>query len=140
MQPAGLLYPVFVEAGLTFFLLFWMGYERVSALRRGEVKVADIALGQRAWPARATQIASAFHNQLELPFLFYVVVTLALVTGKADTILTGLAWGFVLLRLWHAFIHTTHNNVRRRFFVYIAGAVVLLLMWAYFAVTIVAGL
>ena len=42
------------------------------------------------------------------------------------------------LRLVHAWIHVTHNNVIRRFYVYIAGAVVLMVMWAVFAVRIIA--
>jgi hypothetical protein len=139
MQPTSLLLPVFVQIALTFFLQFWMGYERISALRRRDVRIPDIALGQRAWPARVTQIANAFHNQLELPLLFYALVALALITSKVDVVLVSLAWLFVLLRLMHAAVHTTSNSVRPRFYIYLAGSGVLLGMWAYFALDILAA-
>jgi hypothetical protein len=140
MQPTAILYPVFVLIALTFVLQLWTARERTAALRRGEVRIPDIALGQRAWPNRATQVANAFHNQLEVPILFYALAAFALVTSRVDTMLVVLAWAFAALRLWHAYIHTTHNNVRQRFFVYAASSIVLMAMWAYFAVQIaVAG-
>jgi hypothetical protein len=137
MQPTAILFPVFVQVALTFYLQLWMGFERVGALQRRELKIADIALGQRVWPVRATQVANAFHNQFELPVLLYVLVAFALITSRIDAVLVGLAWVFVALRLGHAFIHTTHNNVPRRFYVYLAGALVLMAMWAYFAVQLI---
>ena len=60
----------------------------------------------------------------------------ALVTNQVDTPLILLAWVFVGLRLWHAWIHTTHNTVRHRFSVFLAGTMVLLVMWIYFAFSI----
>src|SRR3712207_7717639 len=54
---------------LTFVLLFWMAHARLGAVRRREVAIADIALGQPGWPKRATLIANAYHNQLQLPVL-----------------------------------------------------------------------
>ena len=48
-----ILLPVFVQVALTFALLFWMASARTRAVRRGETKIRDIALGQPAWPARA---------------------------------------------------------------------------------------
>ena len=138
MSDVRLLYPVFVQIALTFVLLVAMGRARARSARRGEVKIKDIALGQRAWPDRVTQISNAFHNQLELPVLFYVLVAFVIITRTADTVLLLMAWAFVALRLVHAWIHVTHNNVIRRFYVYIAGGVVLIAMWVVFAVRIVA--
>ncbi len=125
---------VFVQVALTFVLLFWMGNARVSSIRRGEVKIRDIALGQQAWRERETQIANAFHNQLQLPILFYALVPLLLLTRQADLLLVVLAWVFVATRVVHAAIHVTTNHVPRRFYVFLAGAVVLLVMWIVLAV------
>lgn len=136
MSVQAVLLPLFVQVGLTFVLLFWMGHLRVGALRRGEVKLKDIALGQPAWPGRATQIGNAFHNQLQLPVLFYVLVALALFTKQADLLFVALSWVFVALRIVHAAIHVTTNNVPRRFYAFLAGAIVLVIMWAIFAVRI----
>ena len=140
MSIQAVLLPVFVEVGLTFFLLFWMAKLRVSAIRRGEVKMRDIALGQPAWPEGATKIANAYHNQLQLPLLLYVLVGLALATHKADLLFVVMSWIFVALRIVHAVIHTGANDVRQRFYVFAAGATVLLAMWVIFAVRILLGL
>jgi hypothetical protein len=140
MTVQAILLPVFVQVALTFTLMFWMGSVRVAAISRGQVKIRDMALGQPVWPERETQVANCFHNQLQLPLLFYVLVALALITRKADFLFVVLSWAFVLLRLVHAFVHVTTNHVPTRFRWFLAGALVLLLMWIIFAVRILLGL
>jgi hypothetical protein len=134
------LLPVFVQAGLTFTLLLWMALLRTQVTMAGVVKLHDIALREPNWPPGVTQIANAFHNQLELPVLFYAVVALALETQHAGTLFVTLAWIFVFLRLIHAAIHVTSNTVRVRGTAFILGAFVLGLMWASFALEVVFGI
>ena len=138
MTVQDILAPLFVMVALTFALLVWMGAVRVAAIRRGEVRVRDIALGEANWPARVQQISNCFHNQFQLPLLFYVLTILALFLRKADFLFVVMAWVFVVLRIIHAAIHVTSNHVGRRFNAFAAGAVVLLLMWVVFAVRILA--
>src|SRR4051812_718711 len=121
MSDAALLSPLFVEVALTFALLFWLGPTRRRALRQGDVTLRDIALGQKAWPQRALQIANAFDNQFQLPVLFYLLTTLVLITRRADLVFVSLAWIFVLSRLAHAAVHTTTNDIGRRFGAYVVG-------------------
>src|SRR5262245_10977863 len=135
-----ILLPLFVQVGLTFVLLYWMGGLRVSVIRHGEVKMRDIALGEPNWPEQPTKVANCYRNQFELPVLFYVLVALAIFTRKADLLFVILSWLFVLLRIVHAYIHTTSNHVGHRFYAFLAGNIVLLLMWIIFAVRILAGL
>lgn len=130
------LLPVFVLVGLTFVLMFWMGFARVGALKRKDVRIGDVALGQPNWPPRVMQISNAYHNQFQLPVLFYVLVAFALITRKADLIFVVMAWIFVACRLAHAAIHVTSNRVPVRFYAFLASALVLLLMWIIFAVRI----
>ena len=134
------LLPVFVQVALTFGLLFWMAYARTSSVSRGETKIRDIALGQSVWPARAQQISNNYDSQFALPLLFYVLVILAWITRHADLIFVVMAWLFVLLRLFHAYIHTTSNHVPTRFRAFAAGMFVLLIMWIIFAVRILLAL
>jgi hypothetical protein len=131
--------PLFVEVTLTFVLLFWMGWLRTGAVTGGDVALRDIALREPNWPPRVTQIANAFHNQLELPMLFYVLTLAAWITRHADYLFVVLAWIFVILRVIHAIIHVTDNNVRRRGLTYILGAIVLAIMWTIYMVEIVVG-
>ncbi|MBS7541367.1 MAPEG family protein [Ancylobacter lacus] len=135
MTVAAVLLPVFVQVGLTFFILFRLGPLRFGAVRRGEIN-GDPTLDERAWPDKVRQASNAFRNQFEVPVLYFVLVVLALLTRKADLIFVVLSWVFVLSRLAHAFVHLTSNNVRYRFPAYLVGVVVLLLMWVLFALSI----
>lgn len=128
-----LLAAVFVQVGLTFALLIWLGRLRAQSAARGEVRIADVALSSDAWPDHIKQIANSFANQFELPVLFYVAALLAIVMGQVDWIVAGLAVAFVALRLGHAFIHVTNNHVIRRFQVYVAGFAMLAALWLYLA-------
>ena len=139
MSLAAVLAPVFVQVALTFALHYWTGVARVTSLRRGKVKTKDIALREPNWPARVTQIANAFHNQLELPLLYYALTAFALIAGKADLLLVVMSWIFVLSRLVHAYIHTGSNRVTRRFYAFSVGSGTLCLMWIIFAVRILLG-
>jgi hypothetical protein len=139
MSVASLLVPVFVQVALTLALMGWMASHRVTAIRSGAVRPRDIALREPNWPARATQIANCFHNQFELPVLFYVLVALILITRTNSTEFVLLAWAFVITRLVHAFIHTTSNRVDRRFYAMAAGMAILVVMWIIFAVRIFAA-
>ena len=108
------LLPVFVQVGLTLFLLLWMATGRTRALSSREVRTKDIALGQPNWPEDLAKVGNCFRNQFEVPVLFYVVVT----------------------RFVHAGIFVTSNNVRQRGAAWFAGVLVLLAMWIYFALKI----
>lgn len=135
-----ILLPLFVEVALTLLLMFWMGRVRTAAIKSGEVRIKDIALGQAAWPVRIQQVSNAYRSQFELPVLFYVLTVLAIVTRHADFLFVALAWLFVVTRLVHAYIHTGTNYVPHRFYVFVAGFVVLVAMWGIFAVEILLGI
>jgi hypothetical protein len=132
----GLLTPVFVLVALTFMLLFWLGGWRYLSIRNREVRISEIALGQPAWSPRLTQIDRAYHNQLELPLLFYELVGLVILTGAQPYGFQFLEWQFVVLRLAHAYVHVTSNHLRARFLLFAAGAVTLLAMWVMLGVTL----
>ncbi len=133
------LLPLFVEVALTFALLFWMARSRVAAVKSKQVKMADVALGQLNWPPRVQQISNSYHSQFQLPVLFYLLTMLAIVLHQADLLFVALAWLFVLSRLVHAYIHTGTNYISHRFNTFAVGVVVLLAMWAIFAVRVLAG-
>lgn len=139
MSVQAVVLPLLVQVALTFALLLRTGYLRVRALRRGETRVAEVALGQLAWPARVQQVGNCYNNQFQLPVLFYVLTGLALALRQADLLFVVLAWLFVATRLVHAWIFTTTNNITHRFYAFVAGVLVLLAMWLIFAVRILAG-
>jgi hypothetical protein len=119
-----------------FCLMFYMGGTRAGVLRRGEVRVADIALGQQNWPPYAAQASNAYSNQFELPLLFFVLVILAYIFKKADLLFVVMSWIFVISRILHAAVHVTSNRMQTRFAIFAVGAIVLLIMWIIFALRI----
>ena len=140
MTVAAIFAPLFVQVALTFVLLFWMAQARTAALRRGEAHMRDTALGQPNWPPRVQQISNCYHNQFQLPVLFYILTILAYDLKKADYAFVVMAWVFVISRIVHAEIHVTSNRVQHRFLVFAVGALVLLMMWAIVALRILLGI
>jgi hypothetical protein len=113
------LLPVFVQVGLTFALLLGMVFSRRQARVSGETKIPDIALAE-----------------FELPVLFYALIALALPLRHADLLIVLMSWVFVVTRFAHAGVFVTENNLGRRSSVWLAGVLVLLAMWIYFALKI----
>src|SRR5262245_7853855 len=116
MNQVAILYPVFVQAFLTFAVLIALAAARGRAIKtmarqRGH---PELAMGPVVWPDDAAKRAANLRNQFELPVLFYVVVAFALITRGADSVMIVLAWLFVLTRLIHAAIHVGPNKVRWR--------------------------
>ena len=140
MSVAAILAPVFALVALLFFLTGRMAATRVGAIKAGEIKMRDIALGQNAWSDPVQQTSNAYANNLQLPVLFYALVAFAMLTKEADLLFVVMAWLFVASRYAHAYIHITSNNVPRRFNAFAAGVLVLALMWVIFAVRILTGL
>lgn len=136
MSVSSLLLPVFVQVGLTFFVLLRLAALRQSAFRSGAVKPGDVALRENNWPRLTQQTSNAYLNELELPVLFYVLVAFILITSTNSLIFVLLAWVFVLTRLARAYVHIGSNNVRVRGLSFGLGVLVLIVMWIIFAVRI----
>ncbi len=106
---------------------------------RGDMRLKDMALGQKPWPDKVQQVSNAFQNQFEVPVAFYALVGFAMLTSKADLAFVVLEWIFVASRIGHAVVHTTSNHVPTRFLYFVSGGVVLLVMWVMFAIRILVG-
>jgi hypothetical protein len=138
MSIQAVLLPVFVQVALTFVLLFAMGSSRFAAVRANQVKVIDAAASNIAWPRRAAQVSRSFHNQLETPLLFYVVVILAIITKRDDAFFVTCEWLWVATRVAHALVHISSNRLQLRFPLFLAGVIILIVMWITFALRILA--
>jgi len=137
MSVMEVLLPVFVQVILTFFVVFVLAFKRTSLIRAREVRMKDIALREANWPDRARQYENNYLSQFELPVLFYVLMILLLVTRQADIIQITLAWIFVVMRVAHAYVHLTTNDVRARGPLFGIGLLVLAIMWGLFMVSII---
>ena len=125
--------PVFALVFLIFASMFGMFSVRTRAIKTKEVRISQIAVGQDAWPAKATQVSNVYMNLFEMPVLFFALIAFALPLRQADLVIVLLSWVYVALRYLHAGIYATSNNLTQRFSTFAASALVLLAMWVYFA-------
>ena len=109
--------------------------ERIGELRARRIHPQRIATSREmAETMQNIKSADHFRNLFEVPVLFYVLCGFIAITKATTPILLACAWGFVILRAYHTYIHLTHNKVIRRFQAYVASTMVLWAMWAIFAV------
>jgi len=127
-----LLLPAFVHFALIVYLLTRTGYGRVQAVRTGLLKLHEIDSNKSAHPEAVRNFANNYQNQFELPVLFYVIVSFAMITGLVDVALIVFAWAFVGSRLLHSFVQTGKNNIALRLKVFVLGLTCLAGMWAWF--------
>ncbi|MEN3930576.1 MAPEG family protein [Microvirga sp. W0021] len=134
MSVPAFLIPVFIQVALTFFLGIWLGKERGVAIKTGLVEYDPIYPVR--WPEKTQKVSNSFHNQFEIPPLFYVVMILIIMTSKIDYAFAVLSWIFVISRIVHAGVHTTNNEVKYRGPAYLIGVLALLLMWIHLAIVL----
>ena len=65
-----------------------------------------------------------------------MLIALALPLRHADLFIVMLSWVFVVTRFVHAGVFVSSNDLGRRSIAWIAGVLVLLVMWIYFALKI----
>ena len=125
-----MLYPMALMVFLTFFVGLITLKTRFASVRSGEVKIAYFKLMQgQDVPDRVTVTTRSFNNMFEVPVLFYVACTLYVSMGIEGLPGLALAWFFVSLRIAHAFIHLTYNNILHRMLCFWATFISVLLLW-----------
>ena len=138
MSIPAVLLPVLVQVALTFALLGALAKTRRDAMAAG-VREGDIALSDAAWPARSRQVSNCYANQFEMLVLFMLAVVFAIVLRQAGTVFVVLEWLFVALRLAHAVVHTTGNEVSVRGPLFLGSAAVTALLWLLIALGVLFG-
>ncbi len=133
-MPRAIFLPAFAMVALTVVVWLRMFFVRVGQMKRERIHPQAVATSAQAL-ARLTdsRVADNFRNLFELPVLFYLAICVAAIAGLATTTTLVLAWLFVLLRVVHSAIQCSYNKVMHRFQAYLAGGIVLWLLWAWLA-------
>jgi len=126
-----LLLPLLAQVLLTFIVMYIMGRKRVNEIKKMKIhpQRTDVRTHAREVFKESEAAADNYHNQLESPILFYVVILLTLMLMVQDYVIVVLAWTFVALRYIHSFIHITYNRVLHRFSVFVFSSLVLFALW-----------
>lgn len=128
-----LLWPIFAMVSLTLLVWLRLYQTRLAEMRQRRIHPQAVASSAQMATLEDSRAADNFRNLFELPVLFYAAIVLAIQAGNDSMILLVLAWGFVLLRALHSYIHCTYNRVMDRFKVYLISALVLWAIWGVLA-------
>ncbi|MDX1588528.1 MAG: MAPEG family protein [Oleiphilaceae bacterium] len=130
MSPNLILWPVLAQVILTLVVYMVLGARRARAFRAGQVDHRKAALDNRHWPPEVRQASNSVANQFEGPVLFYVLCLVLHSLEAVGLATLVLAWGFVLSRCAHAWVHLGSNYVPRRFMLFLIGGLMLMAMAA----------
>ncbi|MEO2268458.1 MAPEG family protein [Pseudoalteromonas sp. YIC-656] len=121
---------LFAQVLLTLAVMVIMGRRRFAAARQKQIKMKQFNTMDLGEAPEHVQVAGRnFINQFEIPVLFYVATLAALTTNSVGYLFVGLAWLFVVTRVIHSIIHVTSNHLKSRYMTFLAGCIVVLLMW-----------
>jgi hypothetical protein len=127
-----MLLPLVLHVVMTFALGWKLLGLRIHSVTSGETKLDDIATDTSAWPPRIRQIGQNFDNQFDTPLFWYGAMAVVAALSLQDWVFVALSWVFLVTRGAHAVVHIGNNTVPLRMRIYVAGFIVLLLMWLWF--------
>lgn len=126
-----ILLPVVVLALWTHVMWLWMYATRIPAIV-GSRMVLDPAAPRgeqmNALPARVRWKADNYNHLMEQPTVFYAVALAIAVAGIDDGWSTGLAWGYVSLRVVHSLWQALSNVIQVRFALFVLSSLVLIVL------------
>ena len=123
---------------LTGFVWLRLGSDRLGEMRSRRIHPQQVATSkQMSETMQNVRSADHFRNLFEVPVMFYALCAFLAITRLTTLLLLACAWGYVVLRAAHTYVHLTSNKVVRRFQVFVASTIVLYVMWGIFAVRLV---
>ena len=129
-----ILLPPIVLALLTGLVFTKLYRDRIAEIRARRIHPQQLATAKAAHETLQNVAASDnFRNMFEVPVLFYALCGFLAITQLTNLVLLACAWGYVVLRAAHTYVHLTSNTVLRRFQLFFASTIVLYVMWALFA-------
>lgn len=131
LTPTTIFWPMLAHVLLVYIVYAVLGIRRRDAVRAG-TRVNHFKT-RAPEPEQSATASANIMNQFELPLLFHVACLALFVTAGVSTVSLTLAWLFVLSRYAHAWLHLTSNRIIYRSSVFQLGALILLVLWVWFA-------
>ncbi len=120
--------PVLAQITLTIIIFLLLGAAKIKAIKTEKVDREKTALHNDAWPDPVLKISNNIANQFQTPILFYVLCLVLWNLKAVNPLVVGLAWGYVVSRVVHAYIHIGSNYVPMRFRMFTLGTLILIVM------------
>ena len=130
MEPKLILYPLLAMFLLICLVAVTMFRRRLAFYKQNRVHPQKTATAaQMAAVMPDSRAPDNFRNLFELPVMFYVAALTIYATGLICMPHLILAWGYVITRYVHSFIHCTSNVVMNRFYAFVTSCLLLLCIW-----------
>lgn len=137
MNQTAIFWPMIAHVVLVYLVYALLGMRRYASVRTGEARIRQFK-NRGAEPESSATASNNVINQFELPMLFHIACLALYVTNGVSFFALLLAWLFIVLRYIHAFAHVTTNKLKYRSTAFQAGLVVLGVLWAWFALHLLA--
>ena len=131
MHAALILQPAVALMAWTMVMWAWMYATRIPAMNAARINPDSLATNPGTTlddllPAPVQWKAHNYNHLHEAPTLFYAVCFSLQFLGQGEhPVNIGFAWGYVSIRVLHTLVHSTFNDVRIRFFLFLLSSVFL---------------
>ena len=137
-QSTAIFWPMIAHVVLVYIVYALLSTGRVRAVKEGKATVSQFRENKEE-PEYSLFVRNNLENQFELPVLFHACCLALFVTGNATLYPVLLAWLFIISRYAHSYIHIKTNRIRHRRPLFLAGFLILALMWLWLAVKLALG-
>ena len=137
-QSTAIFWPMIAHVVLVYAVYYLLSAGRVKAVKEGKATASQFR-ENKVEPEYSLFVRNNLENQFELPMLFHSCCLALFVTGNATLYPVLLAWLFVISRYAHSYIHIKTNRIRHRRPLFLAGFLILALMWLWLAVKLGLG-
>lgn len=137
-QSTAIFWPMIAHVVLVYVVYYLLSTGRVRAVKEGKATVSQFRENKEE-PEYSLFVRNNLENQFELPVLFHACCLALFVTGNATLYPVLLAWLFIISRYAHSYIHIKTNRIRHRRPLFLAGFLILALMWLWLAVKLALG-
>lgn len=107
-------------------------WTRIRAVRSKQIQIKYFKIYEGTSSERVTIVGRHYDNQFQLPILFFVTCALHIALGPTGDWTLIFAWGFVLSRWGHAYIHLGSNNITYRLLWFATGWFFIGALWLLF--------
>lgn len=136
MKQTAIFWPMIGHVLLVYLIYGLLSLRRKAAVMSGNAKISQFRENQNE-PAQSLFVRNALGNQFELPVLFHIACLSLYVTQGVGTVSLTVAWVFVVSRYAHTAIHVTSNRIRYRQPAFIAGLVMVFVLWILLALQLI---
>ena len=135
MYEHGMIAPIVALVAWSLLMLIWLYITRFMGMARFKLRPGKVTKEQiEALPGWVKNPAANYTHLMETPTIFYAIAFSLQLLDQAHPINIGLAWLYVTIRIVHSLVQATFNFIPLRFLLFVASAVVLVMLTVHAAI------